>query len=118
MADHNTLGAQAEKLAAAWLWENGYQVIQQNWRYSHYEIDIIATKDGFLHFIEVKARSSARYGNPEEHVGKKKFRNLQRAADQYLYLHPGNKWIQYSILSILLLKGKPPEYFLLKDIYL
>ena len=118
MADHNTLGSEAEKMATAWLRENGYEILHQNWRYSHYEIDIIAKKDSFLHFIEVKARSSAKYGHPEEHVGKRKFRNLMRAADQYLFMHPRNKWIQYSILSILLIKGKAPEFFLLKDVYL
>jgi putative endonuclease len=118
MAEHNKVGLDAEKMAATWLRENGYEILHQNWRHSYYEIDIIAKKEQFLHFIEVKARTSAQFGHPEEQVGKKKFKNMQRAADQYLFLNPGNKWIQFSILSITMIKGKEPEFFLLKDVYL
>ena len=68
--------------------------------------------------VEVKARHFSPFGHPEDSVGKKKFKNLQRAADEFLFLNPGHKWIQYSILSITLFSDKDPEFFLLEDVFL
>ena len=70
-----------------------------------------------LHFIEVKARKSNKYGHPEVSVGKKKFKDLQRAADAYLHRFPGSKWIQYDILAITGEPGKE-EYFFIRDVYM
>ena len=100
-----------------WLKLAGYSVLHQNWRYSHYEIDIIAIKENILHFIEVKTRRNHRFGFPEESVSKKKMSHLMQAAEEYMYLHPGWKRIQYDILSIILLNKKEPEYFLIEDVY-
>lgn len=118
MASHNELGRSGEELAAAWLAARGYDILHRNWRHFQYEIDIIARKKQKLHFIEVKTRKSSRYGYPEESVTKKKFRYLKLAADEYLHLHPGNRWIQYDILSIVWITGKEPAYFLLEDVFL
>jgi len=118
MADHNELGKNGELLAARFLEAKGYTIICRNWRHAHYEIDIIATKGKKLHFIEVKTRSTSFYGHPEESVTKKKFRFLQNAADEYLFLNPGHKWIQYDIVSITFQKAGEPEYFLLEDVFL
>jgi putative endonuclease len=116
MAEHNELGKEGEELAAQWLVKNGYTLLQRNWRHSYHEIDIIATKGKFLHFVE--ARKKSPFGNPEDSVTKKKFKNLQRAADEYLFLYPGHKWIQYDILSITLKGNGEAEYFLIEDVFL
>ena len=118
MALHNELGNDGEKLAEGWLKEKGYSILHRNWRYSHYEIDILALKNNILHIIEVKSRNSALFGYPEESVTKRKFKNLQRAADEFLFRNPGYKWIQYDILAITLYKNKEPEFFLLEDVFL
>lgn len=118
MATHNDTGKNGEQLAAAYLTSKGYEIIHQNWRYSHYEIDIIAKKNNKLHFIEVKTRMSDIFGNPEDSVTKRKFKYLQKAADEYLYRNPGHKWIQYDILSVTLQKNGQTEYFLLEDVFL
>jgi putative endonuclease len=118
MAEHNTFGSDGESMAANWLQEKGYEILHRNWRHSHYEIDIIALRDDMLHIIEVKARHSSPFGYPEDSVGKKKFKSLQRAADEFLFLNPGYKWIQYSILAITLFRDKEPEFFLIEDVFL
>jgi putative endonuclease len=118
MAQHNELGKEGEKLAAAWLQKNGYEILHCNWRHSYYEIDIIAKKGKFLHFVEVKARNYTSIGHPEDSVTKKKFKRLQKAADEYLHLNPGHKWVQYDILSITLHKYRAAEYFLIEDVFL
>lgn len=118
MASHNELGKDGEQMAVNWLIAKGYTILHRNWRYKYYEIDIIAAKDQLLHFVEVKARSSTRLGYPEDSVTKKKFKRLQRAADEFLFLNPGHTWIQYSILAITLFKHKEPEFFLIEDVYM
>jgi len=118
MASHNELGQKGEQLAYAWLVEKGYEILHRNWRYKQYEIDIIALKDNFLHMIEVKTRYASRFGYPEDSVGKKKFKNLKRATNEYLFLNPGYKWIQYNILAITLSRNRDPEFFLLEDVFL
>lgn len=115
---HIRLGTEGERLAENWLKERGYTILHRNWRYSHYEIDIIALKNKILCFIEVKARNASSFGHPEDSVTKKKFRHLKRAADQYLFLHPNYKWIQYHILAITFHKNREAEFFLLEDVYL
>ena len=97
MAAHNELGKEGEALAVTWLKKKGYTILHTNWRHSYYEIDIIAMQEKMLHFIEIKARKASPFGHPEDSVTKKKFKNLQRAADEYLFLHPGHQWIQYDI---------------------
>jgi putative endonuclease len=118
MAVHNELGKEGEEMAARWLAEKGYTLLHRNWRHSYHELDIVATKGKFLHFIEVKALHYSPIGHPEDSVTKKKFKNLQKAADEYLFQHPGHKWIQYDILSITIHKNSEPEYFLLEDVFL
>lgn len=116
MALHNTLGKEGEQLACAYFIKKGYQVLHQNWRHAHYEIDLIAIKNGVVHFIEVKARSSKAFGFPEEKVTKKKFKFLASAADEFLFRHPHYKHIQFDILSINKVQNEE-EYFLIEDIY-
>jgi putative endonuclease len=118
MALHNTLGVDGENLAVEWLTKKGYEILHRNWRHSHYEIDIVAVRPKMLHFVEVKCRNASPYGFPEDSVTKKKFKNLKKAVDQFLFLNPGHKWIQYDILSIILFKDRDPEFFLLEDVFL
>ena len=58
------------------------------------------------------------FGNPEDSVTKKKFKFLQKAVDEYLHMNPGNKWIQYDILSITLYHDKEADYFFIEDVFL
>ena len=118
MAYHNKLGNRGEALAADFLAQQGYTVLHRNWRHSHYEIDIIALKEKVLHFVEVKMRTSKRYGLPEEAVTKKKFQSLLQAADEFLHQHPQYRHVQYDIIAITALKDAAPEYFLIEDVYL
>ncbi len=72
MAQHIDSRKQGEQFAEDYLRGHNDTILQRNWRHSHYEIDMIALKNGSLHFVEVKLRSSKNYGLPEEHVSKKK----------------------------------------------
>ena len=117
MAQHNETGNSGEKLAVNWLVKNGFTIRDVNWRYVHLEVDIIAVKGDTLHFVEVKTRSSTKFGNPEESITKKKMQNLKDAAERYMMIHTGWKWIQFDVLAILFKPGEI-EYWFNQDVYL
>jgi len=118
MAHHNTTGLEGEKMAAKYFIEKGFTILHQNWRHSHWEVDIIASLNNVLHFIEVKTRRTKKFGYPEEDVSKKKITNLINASEEFLYLHPEWKRIQFDILSINLLQNEPAEYFFIEDVHI
>ncbi|WP_431215248.1 YraN family protein [Puia sp. P3] len=80
MALHILTGTTGEDLAAEWLTAKGFAILTRNWRYGRYEIDIIASRNSVLHFIEVKSRNSTLFGNPEESVSRKKLNNIMQGA--------------------------------------
>jgi putative endonuclease len=117
MAKHNHTGKFGEMLAQNFFEQAGYTILEINWRFSRWEVDIIAHKNEVLHFIEVKTRRGNNYGHPEDSVGNKKVKNLINAAEQFLYLHPQWQRIQFDVLAITLVKDEAvPRYFLLEDI--
>ena len=118
MARHNETGKKGEGLAADYLQQQGFVILHRNWRFSRYEIDIIASRENVLHFIEVKTRQTFDYGYPEESVSEKKIECLMNAAEEFLYQNPEWKRIQYDVLSIIMERDKDPEFFLVEDVYL
>lgn len=111
-------GNEGEALAVEWLSEQGFRILHRNWRNGRFEIDIVAEKEGRLHFIEVKTKRTARFGNPEDQVDSRKLRHMIDAGTIYIALEPVWRWIRYDILAIKLYKGLPPEYLLIEDVYL
>ena len=87
----SVLGAQGEALAADYLAQNGYFVLDRNYRFAHAELDLVCFQPwpggdgGDLVFVEVKTRTNNRYGAPEEAITEAKKRHLRRAAEAYLY---------------------------------
>ncbi len=117
MAKHNELGTHGESLARKWLSDNGFYVLETNWRVGHLEIDIICHKNNKLHIIEVKCRSGRRFGHPEQRVNKKKIKNMTAAGTSYMHQKNIRGWISYDILSITLCADQPIEFLLIEDIY-
>ena len=109
-------GRTGEDLAAQWLSEKGFSVLQRNWRHGRYEVDIVAGRQGILHFIEVKSRRTTRYGYPEQSVSQKKLGNMMRGASGWLHRWPAFHRVQYDVLSIILRNGTAPEYMLFEDV--
>ena len=81
------LGEKGEQLAVEFLTNLSYDILDRNYRYGHGEIDIIAKdpKDGFIAFVEVKARQNLDYGEPEYAITKNKQKQIKRIAELYLY---------------------------------
>lgn len=110
-------GDEGEELAALHLASTGYEILERNWRFRHWEVDIIAAKDRFVHFIEVKTRHSLRFGRPEESITRDKMSNLRNAAEEYQYLHPHIQYIQFDVMAITIVEGNVKEILLIEDVY-
>ena len=107
MAKHNELGKQGEEIAAQYLIEKGYEIVERNWRNKHKEIDIIAKDGKFLVIVEVKTRQTDEYGNPDIAVTRKKQRLIISAANAYLFQKKLDIDTRFDIISIIFKDGEP-----------
>lgn len=73
-------GRKAEQAASVYLEMRGFKVIERNWRRPRCEIDIIAHKDGVIHFVEVKYRRNDGQGSGLEALTASKLRQMRAAA--------------------------------------
>lgn len=81
------VGADGETLVASYLQSHGATIIARNWRIREGEIDLVACNNGTLIFVEVKSRTSKRYGHPLEAINAAKAHRLQRLALAWIALN-------------------------------
>ncbi|MDR0370784.1 MAG: YraN family protein [Prevotellaceae bacterium] len=101
MSKHNELGKAGEREALAYLKKKGYVIRHTNWRYGYLELDIVAEKDGLLIVAEIKTRSTLAFQHPEEAVGRKKMRNIVKAAHEYVLKFDWQGETRFDILSVV-----------------
>ncbi|MBO4486956.1 MAG: YraN family protein [Bacteroidaceae bacterium] len=101
MARHNELGKIGEMVAARYLFQRGYTLLKSDYRVGHKDIDLIVAKDGTTVFVEVKTRSSDKYGEPEESVDNEKIKNLLAAASAYIRRYRLDGPFRFDIISIV-----------------
>jgi len=103
----NNLGKKGEREARNYLIKRGYRIEETNCRIGGSEIDIIAVKEGFLVFIEVKSRSSGNTGLPEEFVDRKKIRKIIAGAKLFTARKKfRDMLIRFDIISVIRKEGK------------
>lgn len=117
MAKHNEIGTNGELLAVNFLKKLGYHIVETNWRCGKKEIDVIATNEQLLIFIEVKTRRSRRFGYPEEAVTLHKQYFLKSAAEDFCYLHGLALPIRFDVISIQYLAEGQPEIVHFQDAF-
>lgn len=118
MAKHNDTGRLGEQAAAAYLQKQGFEVLHQNRRIKGgCEVDIIAKRNGLLHFVEVKTRSSAAYGHPEEAVDTRRQGALRKAATIFLEDVTEIQPVQFDIVAVLLDGPVVRELLYLEDCF-
>jgi putative endonuclease len=104
-------GKLAENFASEKLQSLGFKIISRNFHSRFGEIDIIATKDLRLYFIEVKARWNLSYGAPEEAVTWYKLKRIQKTAYYFSMTHPElPKEQRIVVFALEHLTGKPVSY--------
>ncbi len=99
-------GKQGEDLAADYLKQKGYQILDQNNSTKFGELDIIASKNEILVFVEVKFKQTEDFGTPEEMIGKSKLMQVKRTAELYLLTNPdiAKKFENYQIDAVCIVE--------------
>jgi putative endonuclease len=119
MAEHNELGNWGEEVAANYLTQKGYFIRERDWHSGHRDIDIIAADDDVLVFVEVKTRRNRQFGDPEEAVHYKKFRNLRLAINHYVKYKHIDQEIRLDIITVVgTPEGGTPEVEHIQDVSL
>ncbi|WP_249281041.1 YraN family protein [Paenibacillus sp. 7516] len=97
-------GKIGEEAACRWLREQGYLIMEQNWRCRRGEIDIIAAHGDLLVFVEVRSRSGAgKYGTPQESVDIRKMQQVRSTAAVYLQqLREKELQIRFDVVAVIL----------------
>lgn len=91
-----------EKIAVNYLSHKGYKIIKENYTCRLGEIDIIALKDGRIHFVEVKGRINTKYGYPREAVTRAKQKRIISAAKYYFMLSDKDYMpCQFDVIEII-----------------
>lgn len=93
-------GALGERAAAEALRAAGYELQALNWRQGRYELDIVASRDGVLHFVEVKTRQADSLTPPEAAATHRKFHALRRAASVYLATTGWQGEVQFDLAAV------------------
>lgn len=114
MAKHNDTGQMGENIVANFLTKKGFDVICRNYKKKWGELDIVASKDNVLHFVEVKTVSRKSFGRhfeqeinnyrPEDNMHPWKLKRLQRAIQTYLiekYISRESSW-QFDLACVFL----------------
>ena len=107
MSDKINFGKLGEDLAANFLLDKGYRLLERNWRNHHKEIDIIAEDDGRIVVVEVKTRKSDDFGEPELAVNSRKQSLLISAANAYILSKGLDCEVRFDIISIVIKDGEP-----------
>jgi len=101
------LGDLGEKAASLILQRHNYKIVARNYRSRFGEIDIIALDDDTLVFVEVKLRTSLRFGLPEEAVGRTKIEKIKKVGFEFWKKNfPHIKKIRIDVVSLKFSDGK------------
>ncbi len=106
-------GSIGEMLAADYLEQNGYKIVEKNRHMGKNEIDIIAEDKDFFVFVEVKTRTSpypeaGDFGSAARAVNSEKRKNTVKAARDYLFLNHTNKQPRIDVIEVYLASSKEP----------
>ena len=77
-------GRWGEEATAVYYQSRGFQVLERNYRSPFGEIDLIVSREDCLRFVEVKARTSSKYGRPADFVDRRKRDRIRRTAFHFL----------------------------------
>ena len=101
--NNRSIGSIYESKVCDLLADRGYRIIDRNFISRYGEIDIIAVKDIYICFIEVKYRKDTGSGMPEEAVSPAKIKKICKTSAYYMYSHPQFSGLQvrFDVASVL-----------------
>lgn len=96
-------GYEYEKVAKKYLQDRGYIILEENFNCRLGEIDVIASKNNRLHFVEVKGRINTEHGYPRESVNRSKQKRIILAAKYYFMLKGTDDLLcQFDVIEIII----------------
>jgi putative endonuclease len=102
------IGRQGEEIAAKYLTDKGYKILQRNWYCSTGELDIVAEDDNTLIFVEVRTRRGDHFGTAEESITPDKQARLVELAQSYLQeITPLHQSWRIDVIAVHLGRGLP-----------
>lgn len=109
MIDRQQLAREGEELAARYLIDAGWTILERNYRYGRGgEIDIIAREGDYTVFVEVKTRRSLACGAPEYAITPAKQRQVMRVARGYMWLRGrGELLCRFDVVAVSIIRGIP-----------
>ncbi|MBI3984012.1 YraN family protein [Candidatus Microgenomates bacterium] len=93
-------GQWAEDVAANYLANKGYKVLEKNWKNRWCEIDIVAQRTKRIHFVEVKYRRSKDFGGGLDYITRRKGQQMQFAALQWVGEHSWQADYQLDVIAV------------------
>ncbi len=111
---HNDDGKQAEIKTSQYLESLGFKIIDNNWKTTKCEIDIIAKKKGCVYFVEVKYRSNDSQGTGFDYVTYAKQKQMAYAAESWVV---SNNWTGNYCLSAASVYGPNYKIDFIEEIY-
>lgn len=107
MGQKQVIGKYGEQIAAKYLQDRGYQIIEQNWRCDLGEIDLIAKNKSTIVFVEVKTRNGVGYGHPFEAITKTKVHRMRQLAAAWCAQHEKSGFqIRLDAVAVLIRDGR------------
>lgn len=106
MATHNDLGKTGEQIASDFLESRGYTILERNWRFKNFEIDIIAEYQTVTAIVEVKTRSESKVQRPEQAVSPSKIKSLIQAVNHYTSTVGKDLDFRFDIISVTHSEGR------------
>ena len=113
------IGRRGEETAMEFLVQKGFQIIERNFRTRFGEIDLVASENNELVFIEVRSRSSTKAGHPLETVNHRKQRQVMQMARAYLMVKhlSTSQLCRFDVVGIVWKKDKPPEIIHIRNAF-
>lgn len=106
--DNLYFGKAGEDKAADFLAANGYKILKRNYKTRLGEIDIVARDKETICFVEVKSRTTERFGLPQEAISKSKQRQIAKAALMFLKENDLlDSFTRFDAVSVLFGQDKP-----------
>lgn len=115
MTEKQQRGALGEQAAVDYLRQQGFMIVERNWRVGRSEVDIIALRHDELHFVEVKTRKFGSMTAPEEALTEQKSRAMRRAATAYMAQHNSPYEPRFSLIAIDVVGERVEELRFVED---
>jgi len=118
VSPHLLRGRKGERIACRFLMRQGFDILTRCYQIGSGEVDIIAFEKEILVFIEVKTRSSRKFGEPWEFVDWRKQHIIRRTAEEFIAAHNLDRYTyRFDIVSVVIPEESKKEVRLFRNAF-